>query len=103
MSFSLPKSPSVNPRDRQRVDCHAGANGLWIWPLRDGAVVPARNTALVECKPASKNHTLLLPTAEAVFEHGELPAVMCRAFRTAFLLVRVDITPSIIVPIVIEM
>jgi hypothetical protein len=66
-------------------------------------VVPARNTALVEGKPASKHHTLLPLTVEAIFEHKELPAVMCCAFRTAFLLVRVDITPSIVVPIVIEM
>jgi len=85
------------------VDCRAGANVLRIWPLCDGAVVPAHNTGLVEGKPASKHHALLPTTVEAIFEHGELPVVMCRAFWTAFLLVRVDITTSIVVPIVIEL
>jgi hypothetical protein len=45
VQFVLPK---VAVRYCQRVDCPASANGLRIWPLRDGAVVPAHNTALVE-------------------------------------------------------
>jgi hypothetical protein len=41
---------------------------------------------------------------EAVLEHGELLAVFCRAFRTAFFTVGVQITPFVVpIPIVIKM
>ena len=60
----------VAVHDHQQVDCHASANGLRIWTLHDGAVVPACNTALIEGEPASEHDTLLPLTVEAVLEHG---------------------------------
>jgi hypothetical protein len=82
----------VAVHDRQQVDCCTGANGLWIWPLCDGAVVPTHNTALVEGEPASKHSALLSPTVEAVLKNGELLAVMHPAIRTALFFVGVYIT-----------
>ncbi len=64
------------------MDCCAGANRLWIWPLRDGAVIPAPNMALVKGEQVSKDKTLL-PLIETVLEHRELLVVMCRVLWTA--------------------
>ncbi len=72
--------------------------------MRDGAVVPACNMALVKGEPASKDETLLPPTVEAIFKHGELLAVMRHVLWTALFLVRIDLIPFVVlVPIIVEM
>ncbi len=86
------------------MDCCTGVNGLWIWPLCDGAVVPACNTALVKGEPASQDETHLPPTVEAVLEHGELLAMMHRVLWTALFLICVDLAPFVIlVSIIVKM
>ena len=78
--------------------------GLWIWPLCDGAVVPACDMALVKGEPVSQDETLLPLTVEAVLKHGELLAVMRHVLRTALFLVHIDLAPFVVlVPIIVEM
>ena len=94
----------VAVRDRQQVDCCTGANGLWIWLLRDGDVVPACNMALIEGEPASECDTHLPPTDEAIFEHEELLVGMRRPIGAASFLVCINLVSFFItIPIIVEM
>jgi hypothetical protein len=85
------------------VDCFACANWRWIWPLRDGAAVPARKLALVKGELASKDKTLLPLTFEAVLKHGDFLAVMRHVLWTASCFVCIDIVPFVtLIPIIVK-
>ena len=84
------------------MHCCTSADGLWLWPLCDGSVIPAGCAAFIHRKLTSKDHRRLPLRIECIFNDHKLTPMMRHIQRQLNLCVSEVVLPNffVLLPIV---